>query len=75
MDDLFAGHASLAQATSCSLALKIAFGPNAGRCVTRIGAGFGYCEEIPLAQGKYCASMNGFSLHAGSIQNLMMLAL
>jgi hypothetical protein len=36
-DDLFAEHDSLTQATASSIAGKIAFGPNAGKYVTRIG--------------------------------------
>jgi len=45
---------------------KIAFGPNAGNYVTKIGSGFGYSEEVPLAKGNLCFSMNGFSLHAAT---------
>jgi hypothetical protein len=37
-------------ATSSSIVGRIAFGPNAGQKVTRIGSGFGYYEEIPLAK-------------------------
>jgi hypothetical protein len=47
-DVLFRDHESLAMATSSSIAGRIAFGPNAGKQVTRIGSGFGYYEEIPL---------------------------
>ena len=65
-DDIFAENDSLTQATASSIAGKIAFGPNAGRYVTRIGSGFGYGEEIPLAKGKRCFSINGFSLHANT---------
>ena len=38
-DDIFAENDSLTQATASSIAGKIAFGPNAGRYVTRIGSG------------------------------------
>ncbi len=51
-DGLFRDHESLAMATSSSIEGRIAFGPNAGQKVTRIGSGFGYYEEIPLAQGE-----------------------
>jgi len=70
-DDLFAESVSLAKATACSIAGKIAFGPNAGKYVTRIGKGFGYLEEIPLAKGKRCYSVNGFSLHANTSVNAL----
>jgi hypothetical protein len=63
-DGLFQDSESLTSATASSIAGKIAFGPNAGKFVTRIGSGFGYGEETPLAKGKLCFSMNGFSLHA-----------
>ena len=69
IDPLFADSASLSQATLCSFAGKIAFGPNAGKHVTRIRSGFGYEEEMPLLKGKRCYSMNGFSLHAGTAIN------
>jgi len=65
-DPLFAEHESLAAATASSIAGKIAFGPNTGRYVTKIGSGFGYDEEIPLAKGKLCYAVNGFSLHAAT---------
>jgi len=68
-DDLFRDYDAIAQATSSSIAGKIAFGPNAGKYVTRIGSGFGYGEEIPLIKGKRCASVNGFSLHANTAIN------
>ena len=65
-DPLFADHESLAQAAASSIAGRIAFGPNAGKKVTRIGSGFGYMEEVPLANGTRCFSLNGFSLHANT---------
>ena len=70
-DSLFQDHESLAMATTSSIAGKIAFGPNAGKKVTRIGAGFGYYEEIPLAKGHRCFSINGFSLHANTSTNAL----
>ena len=33
--------------------------------VRRIGKGFGYEEEIPFVQARQCASINGFTVHAG----------
>ena len=48
---------------------KIAFGPNAGNSVRKIGAGFGNEGEVPLAKGKRCYSVGGFSLHANTAIN------
>ena len=70
-DNLFEHHDSLAQATACSIAGKIAFGPNAGKYVTRIGKGFGYLEEIPFAKGKRCSSVNGFSSQGNTSVNAL----
>ena len=70
-DCLFQDHESLAMATSSSIIGRIAFGPNAGKQVTRIGSGFGYYEEIPLAKGHRCFSVNGFSLHANTATNTL----
>ena len=53
----------------CSIAGKIAFGKNAGKYATKIRSGFGYFEEIPLAKGKRCYSVNGFSLHCNTSVN------
>ena len=69
LDPLFQNHVTLALATASSIQGRIAFGPNAGRTVRRIGGGFGYGEEIPLAKGKRCYSVNGFSLHANTAVN------
>ena len=60
---------AVARATASSLQGKIAFGPNAGKYVRRIGGGFGYQDEIPLAKGHLCYAMNGFSLHARTAVN------
>jgi hypothetical protein len=68
-EGLFMEHDSLAQVTAASITGKIAFGPNAGRLVTRIGAGFGFGEETPLLKGTRCCSTNGFSLHANTSTN------
>lgn len=69
-DDIFKDHESLKQATTSSIARRIAFGPNAGKFVTRIRLGFGYGEEIPLAKGRRCYSINSFSLHANTSINM-----
>ncbi|MBP9706551.1 MAG: transposase [Oligoflexales bacterium] len=66
VDNIYKDYESINQATASPLAGRIAFGPNAGKYVTRIGSGFGYGEEIPLAKGKRCYSINGFSLHANT---------
>ena len=65
-DPIFGDYESLALATGASIASKIAFGPNAGKSVTKIGSGFDYEEEIALAKGKLCFSINGCSMHANS---------
>ena len=70
-DPLFHEHESLAQATLASISGRIAFGPNAGQRVTKIGSGFGYLEEVPMAKGKGCYSINGFSLHAATATKTM----
>jgi len=69
VDPLFSDHDSINQAVISSISNRIAFGPNAGHYVTKIGSGFGYGEEIPLAKGKRCYSLHGFSLHANTAVN------
>ena len=69
MDDLFQDNEAMLLATTNSIAGKIAFGPNAGNSVTKIGSGFGYMEEIPFAKGDRCYSVNGFTLHAKTAVN------
>jgi len=44
--------------------MRIAFGGRAGQRVRRIGRGFGYEEELPIAKGKRCYSVKGFTIHA-----------
>jgi hypothetical protein len=57
-DEMFRDHEALVAASSASIAGKIAFGPNAGRHVTKVGSGFGYYEETPLAKGRLYYSVN-----------------
>jgi hypothetical protein len=63
-DGLFQDSESLTSATSSSIAGKIAFGPNAGKFVTRIGSGFGYGEETNVLNSPPTAKSN-----CGSKQN------
>ena len=70
-DPLFRDHESLSLASQASISGRIAFGPNAGKMVTRIGSGFGYLEEIPLAKGHRCYSIHGFSLHCNTSVNAL----
>ena len=70
-DDIYQDSESIGMSTVASIAGKIAFGPNAGKFVTRIGSGFGFNEEIPLAKGRMCFSINGFSLHANTHINAL----
>ncbi len=69
LDDLFQDNEAITAAAYASIAGKIAFGKNAGKYVTKVGGGFGYMEEIPLAKGKRCYSVNGFSLHCNTSTN------
>jgi Putative transposase len=69
LDPLFQEDSALYQATVQSIAGKVAFGPRAGNYERRLGRGFGYDEEVPLAKGKQCLSVNGFSLHANTAIN------
>jgi len=65
-DTLYSESDSLSHAARSSVFSKIAFGPNAGQKVTKVGAGFGFDEEIPLAKGKLSYRVNNFSLHANT---------
>ena len=56
IDPLFHEHQSINMATAASIQGRIAFGPNAGKKVTRLGGSFGYAEEAPLFKGKLCYS-------------------
>jgi hypothetical protein len=64
IDKIFAESEQLTAAVAASARMKIAFGCRAGQKVRRIGKGFGFEEEIPLAKGRRCYSINGFTLHA-----------
>lgn len=70
MDELFQENETITAAACASTAGKIAFEKNAGNLLTRIGSGFGYFEEVPLAKGKRCFSVNGFSLHCNTAANI-----
>ena len=61
-DSLFEESESIHLATQASLSGRIAFGPDAGQRVRRLGGGFGYDEEIPFAKGRLCYTQNGSSL-------------
>jgi hypothetical protein len=37
--------------------------------LTKIGKGFGYSEELPERQKRMTVTLNGFSLHAGTVVN------
>lgn len=57
---------TLSHLKRASISSRIALGPRAGLKVRRIGASFGYEEEIAKSQGYGCASKNGFSIHAAT---------
>lgn len=57
---------TLSHIKRASISSRVALGPRAGLKIRRIGASFGYEEEIPKIQGYGCASMNGFSIHAAT---------
>ena len=63
LDKDFADSAQLSAAVGASAAMRIAFGERAGQKVRRIGRGFGYEDELPMAKGKRCTSVNGFTIH------------
>jgi len=64
LDKDFADSDQLSAALAASSAMRIAFGERAGQRVRRIGRGFGYEEELPIAKGKRCYSVKGFTIHA-----------
>ena len=65
-DPLLDDEPELARSMAASVHQRIAFGERAGQQVRRIGSGFGHESERPLLTAMRCASMNGFSLHAGT---------
>lgn len=64
LDPLFQEDSALYQATDHFIAAKIAFGPRAGHDLRRLGKDCGYDEEIPLAKGERCFSVNGCGRYA-----------
>jgi len=64
VDKIFAESEQLTAAAAASSSMRVAFGERAGHVVRKIGKGFGYDQEIALAQGKRCYSVNGFTVHA-----------
>ncbi len=67
LDSLFQEHGDLTNSLHASLHNLVAFGPDTGQKVHRIGRGFGYKEELALYKGKLCISKNGFNIHAGRV--------
>jgi hypothetical protein len=65
-DPLLDNEPELARTMAASVNQRIAFGERAGEKVRRIGSGFGYEGERPEFNGRRCASVNGFSLHANT---------
>src|SRR2546427_4983104 len=65
-DSLLDNAPELARTMAASVQQRIAFGERAGQRVRRIGAGFGSVGEVPTLTGPHCASVQGFSLHAGT---------
>jgi len=57
---------ALARTMAASVQQRIACGERAGQTVRRLGSGFGYEGERPTLTGPRCASVQGFSLHAGT---------
>lgn len=64
VDPIFADSEQMRVAMAASARMRIAFGERAGGKVRRIGRGFGYEEEIPVAKGPRCYAVNGFTIHA-----------
>ena len=65
-DPLADDEPELARSMAASVQQRIAFGERAGQKVRRIGSGFGYEGDSPVLSGTRCASVHGFSLHAGT---------
>jgi len=66
LDESFDQHPSYRDAVAASIRGMIAFGPNAGQKVRKIGNGFGFEGESPMIKGPKCATIHGFSLHAAT---------
>jgi len=66
LDESFNEHPCYRDAVAASIRGLIAFGPNAGQKVRKIGSGFGFEGESPMIKGPKCATIHGFSLHAGT---------
>ena len=64
LDKSFADSDQLSAAATASSVMRIAFGERAGQKVRRVGRGFGYDDETPMAKGRRCYSVNGFTIHA-----------
>ena len=66
VSSVFSENEAVSMAAESSFRNRIAFGENAGKYVTKIGSGFGYEEEIPVAKSRLCRTMQGFSLHCAT---------
>jgi hypothetical protein len=64
VDPAFSSSGQMVAATAASATLRIAFGERAGERVRRVGRSFGHEDETPLAKGRRCFSVNGFTIHA-----------
>jgi hypothetical protein len=58
-----------ASVTKASSTSTIAFGPQAGQKVHKIGSAMGYKEEAAHTKATLCLSKNGFSIHASTKVN------
>ena len=64
MDPLFSESPIYAECMAASTQQKIATGKRRGLSVRKLGAGFGFTDELPQITGRLCAAVNGFTLHA-----------
>ena len=64
MDSLFSEFPIYAECMAASTQQKIATGERRGLSVRKLGAGFGFSDELPHITGRLCATVNGFTLHA-----------
>ena len=65
-DPLFSENEVIAHSQNASIQHRIAFGPNAGGFVRKIGSGFGYSSDRPEHPKKMTYKVHGFSVHAGT---------